>query len=157
MALVAKASEDLRRVQERTGISKTDIVNRALTLYEFIDRRLAEGSDISRAARVPASSNSSGSCRAYGGNRDHHQYASPGLSIAQSGLPARSAHRAADSLRPCYIPDGELLQMQLRSGLPVYRTVPGPPDAVRYQPTRLETSRRRHVSHVEAPRHQGFQ
>ena len=46
VALVAKASEDLRRIQERTGMSKTDIVNRALTLYEFIDRRLAEGSDI---------------------------------------------------------------------------------------------------------------
>lgn len=46
VALIARASEDLRRVQERTGMSKTDIVNRALTLYEFIDRRLAEGSDI---------------------------------------------------------------------------------------------------------------
>lgn len=46
VALIAKASEDLRRIQERTGMSKTDVVNRALALYEFIDRRLADGSEI---------------------------------------------------------------------------------------------------------------
>ena len=46
VALISRASTDLRRVQERTGMSKTDIVNRALTLYEFIDRRLADGSEI---------------------------------------------------------------------------------------------------------------
>lgn len=46
VALIARASADLRRVQERTGMSKTDIVNRALTLYEFIDHRLADGSEI---------------------------------------------------------------------------------------------------------------
>jgi hypothetical protein len=46
VALIARASEDLRRLQERTGMSKTDIVNRALALYEFIDRRLADGSEI---------------------------------------------------------------------------------------------------------------
>jgi hypothetical protein len=46
VALVAKAAEDLHRTQERTGLSKTDIVNRALTLYEFIDRKLANGSEL---------------------------------------------------------------------------------------------------------------
>jgi hypothetical protein len=44
VALIARSAEDLRRTQERTGMSKTDIVNRALTLYEFIDDRLANGS-----------------------------------------------------------------------------------------------------------------
>lgn len=46
VALIARAIEDLRRTQERTGLSKTDIVNRALTLYEFIDNRLADGSEL---------------------------------------------------------------------------------------------------------------
>ena len=46
VALVAKAAEDLHRTQERTGLSKTDIINRALTLYEFIDRKLANGSEL---------------------------------------------------------------------------------------------------------------
>jgi hypothetical protein len=45
VALIARSAEDLRRTQERTGMSKTDIVNRALTLYEFIDDRLANGSN----------------------------------------------------------------------------------------------------------------
>jgi hypothetical protein len=44
VALIARSAEDLRRTQERTGLSKTDIVNRALTLYDFIDDRLASGS-----------------------------------------------------------------------------------------------------------------
>jgi hypothetical protein len=46
VALLAKAADDLRRIQERTGLSKTDVVNRSLTLYEFIDSRLAEGSEL---------------------------------------------------------------------------------------------------------------
>jgi hypothetical protein len=46
VALIAKSAEDLRRIQERTGLSKTDVVNRAVTLYEFIDGRLAEGSEL---------------------------------------------------------------------------------------------------------------
>jgi hypothetical protein len=46
VALIAKATDDLRRIQERTGLSKTDVVNRSLTLYEFIDSRLAEGSEL---------------------------------------------------------------------------------------------------------------
>lgn len=43
VALIARSAEDLHRTQERTGLSKTDIVNRALTLYDFIDDRLASG------------------------------------------------------------------------------------------------------------------
>jgi len=46
VALLAKAAEDLRRSQERTGLSKTDIVNRALTLYEFIDDQLRNGKEL---------------------------------------------------------------------------------------------------------------
>jgi len=46
VALIAKATDDLRKIQERTGLSKTDVVNRALTLYEFIDSTLAEGSEL---------------------------------------------------------------------------------------------------------------
>jgi hypothetical protein len=40
IALIPKASEDLQRLQDRTSLSKTDIVNRAITLYEFIDEQL---------------------------------------------------------------------------------------------------------------------
>lgn len=46
VALIAKAAEDLRRTQNRTGLSKTDIVNRAISLYEFIDDQLASGSEL---------------------------------------------------------------------------------------------------------------
>lgn len=46
VALITKAAEDLRRTQERSGLSKTDIVNRALSLYEFVDSRLAVGDEI---------------------------------------------------------------------------------------------------------------
>ena len=46
VALIAKAAEDLKRTQARTGLSKTDIVNRALSLYEFLDESLAGGSEI---------------------------------------------------------------------------------------------------------------
>jgi len=47
VALIPKAVEDLQRLQERTGLSKTDIVNRAITLYEFIDGALGDGDDLS--------------------------------------------------------------------------------------------------------------
>ena len=46
VALVPRATEDLRRAQERTGLSKTDIVNRAISLYEFIDDQLENGNEI---------------------------------------------------------------------------------------------------------------
>jgi hypothetical protein len=46
VALIAKAAEDLKRTQARTGLTKTDVVNRALSLYAFLDERLAGGSEI---------------------------------------------------------------------------------------------------------------
>jgi hypothetical protein len=46
VALIAKAAEDLKRTQERTGFSKTDLINRAISLYAFLDERLADGSEI---------------------------------------------------------------------------------------------------------------
>lgn len=46
VALVSRAAEDLQHTIERTGLSKTDIVNRALTLYEYIDARLATGDEL---------------------------------------------------------------------------------------------------------------
>jgi hypothetical protein len=46
VALVPKAAEDLQRLQDRTGLSKTDIANRAITLDEFIDAQLRAGRDV---------------------------------------------------------------------------------------------------------------
>lgn len=46
VALVPKAGEDLQRLQDRTGLSKTDIVNRAIALYEFLDSQLGIGYDL---------------------------------------------------------------------------------------------------------------
>ena len=46
IALIPKASDDLLRLQERTRLSKTDLVNRAITLYEFIDDRARVGQEI---------------------------------------------------------------------------------------------------------------
>src|SRR5215472_11469372 len=46
VALIPKASEDLQRLQDRTSLSKTDIANRAITLYEFIDAQMRAGRDI---------------------------------------------------------------------------------------------------------------
>jgi hypothetical protein len=46
VALIPKAANDLRTLQDRTGLSKTDITNRAITLYEFIDAQLRAGTDL---------------------------------------------------------------------------------------------------------------
>lgn len=46
VGLIPKAAEDLQRLQDRTGLSKTDIANRAITLYEFIDAEMRAGRDI---------------------------------------------------------------------------------------------------------------
>jgi hypothetical protein len=46
VALIPKAGEDLQRLQDRTSLSKTDIANRAITLYEFIDAQLRTGRDV---------------------------------------------------------------------------------------------------------------
>jgi hypothetical protein len=44
--LIPEAERDLQQLQDRTGLSRTDIVNRAITLYEFIEAQLAEGYDL---------------------------------------------------------------------------------------------------------------
>jgi hypothetical protein len=46
VALIPKAEDDLRLLQERTGLSRTDITNRAITLYEFVDDQLRAGRDM---------------------------------------------------------------------------------------------------------------
>lgn len=40
IALIPMVSDQLRQLQERTNMSKTDITNRAITLYEFIDSQI---------------------------------------------------------------------------------------------------------------------
>ena len=46
VSLIPKAGDDLQRLQDRTSLSKTDLVNRAITLYEFIDAQRREGRDL---------------------------------------------------------------------------------------------------------------
>ena len=46
VALVPKAGLDLRSLQEKTHLSKTDIANRAIMLYEFIEAQLSAGKDL---------------------------------------------------------------------------------------------------------------
>ena len=46
VSLIPRAEEDLRLLQERTSLSKTDLVNRAITLYEFIDTQMRAGRDV---------------------------------------------------------------------------------------------------------------
>ena len=45
-ALIEKAATDLETTHERTGLSKTDIVNRAISLYEYIDAELRAGGQL---------------------------------------------------------------------------------------------------------------
>jgi hypothetical protein len=46
VALIPKAASDLQRLQERSGLSKTDLANRAISLYEFIDAQIREGKEV---------------------------------------------------------------------------------------------------------------
>ena len=46
VALIPKVIEALQRLQNRTNLSKTDLVNRALTLYEFFEAQLDADRDI---------------------------------------------------------------------------------------------------------------
>lgn len=46
VTLIPKATEDLRLLHQRTGLSKTDLMNRAIILYEFVDDQLGSGHDI---------------------------------------------------------------------------------------------------------------
>lgn len=45
-ALIPKSSEALQRSQDRTGLTKTDIVNRAITLFDYIDAQLGSGKEL---------------------------------------------------------------------------------------------------------------
>ena len=46
VTLIPQAAGGLAALQERTGLSKTDLVNRAITLYEFTDAQLRDGHDL---------------------------------------------------------------------------------------------------------------
>ncbi|MEU2715721.1 hypothetical protein [Streptomyces sp. NPDC007205] len=46
VALIAKAAEGLQRLQRRTGLSKTDVVNRSISVYDFIDQQLEDGNEL---------------------------------------------------------------------------------------------------------------
>jgi hypothetical protein len=46
VALIPTAAGHLRRLQERTKMSKTDITNRAITTYEFFEAQLKSGRDL---------------------------------------------------------------------------------------------------------------
>ncbi|SDC77222.1 hypothetical protein SAMN05216174_104204 [Actinokineospora iranica] len=46
VALVAEAADAVAKLQERTGLKKVDLVNRALSIYEFIDAELRAGNKV---------------------------------------------------------------------------------------------------------------
>lgn len=46
VALLPKVADELQRLQNRTGLSKTDLTNRAITLYEYINAQLSSGRDV---------------------------------------------------------------------------------------------------------------
>jgi hypothetical protein len=46
VSLIRQARLDLDRLKERTGLSITDVVNRAISLYEFIDAATRTGGDL---------------------------------------------------------------------------------------------------------------
>lgn len=43
MAPISRAAADRQRLQTTTGLSKTDIVNRAVPAYEFFESRMRMG------------------------------------------------------------------------------------------------------------------
>lgn len=46
VVLVSKAAVDLARTRGRTELSRTDIVNRAISLYEFLDQERDAGAEL---------------------------------------------------------------------------------------------------------------
>ena len=46
IALIPKVADDLAALRKRSGLSKTDLVNRAITLYEFTDAQIAAGGEV---------------------------------------------------------------------------------------------------------------
>jgi len=46
VTLVPKAAASLASLRERTQLSKTDLVNRGISLYDFIDAEVAAGATV---------------------------------------------------------------------------------------------------------------
>ncbi len=46
VVLVSKAAADLARTRRRSKLSETDVVNRAISLYEFLDEELDSGTEL---------------------------------------------------------------------------------------------------------------
>ena len=46
VALVSKVAADLARTRRRTRLSESDIVNRAISLYGFLDSELGSGAEL---------------------------------------------------------------------------------------------------------------
>jgi hypothetical protein len=46
VSLIPQAAQDLRLLQEQTGLSRTDVMNRAISLYRFIEAQLRERRDL---------------------------------------------------------------------------------------------------------------
>jgi hypothetical protein len=46
VALVPKVAVDLARTRKRTRLSATDIVNRAISLYDFLDEERNSGTEL---------------------------------------------------------------------------------------------------------------
>jgi len=46
LPLVDRAASDLAKACRRSRMSPTDIVNRAITLYEFLDEERASGAEV---------------------------------------------------------------------------------------------------------------
>jgi hypothetical protein len=46
VTLIPEVQGDLLRLQERTNLSMTDLANRAITSYEFLDAQLQAGHDV---------------------------------------------------------------------------------------------------------------
>jgi hypothetical protein len=46
VALVPKVAAELQRLQDRTSLSKTDLANRAITLYDYISEQLSAGKEV---------------------------------------------------------------------------------------------------------------
>jgi hypothetical protein len=46
VALTPKSASDILAIASRTGLSKTDIVNRAVSVYEFLNEQEAAGMEL---------------------------------------------------------------------------------------------------------------
>jgi predicted transcriptional regulator len=46
VALLPKVEDHLQSLRDRTNLSRTDIINRAITLYEFVDAQLRAGNEV---------------------------------------------------------------------------------------------------------------